>query len=54
MNFDQISAAIGIGIMRLVGTVEALFKRSRLSAFLQPAIGGLVLGGPWPCQCSFL
>ncbi|WP_158807537.1 chloride channel protein [Beijerinckia sp. L45] len=37
-------AAIGIGIMRLVGLIEALFKRSPVPAFLQPAAGGVVLG----------
>ncbi|MDR3462357.1 MAG: chloride channel protein [Beijerinckiaceae bacterium] len=39
-----ICAALGITIMRLVTVVEDLFKRSRLPAFLQPAIGGLALG----------
>jgi CIC family chloride channel protein len=39
-----ICAALGIAIMRLVTVVEDLFKRSRLPAFLQPAMGGLALG----------
>lgn len=38
-------SSVGIGIMRAVTFVEFLFKRSRLPVFLQPAIGGLVLGG---------
>ena len=37
-------AAIGIGIMRMAGLVEGLFKRSRVPTFLQPAAGGLVIG----------
>lgn len=36
---------LGIAIMRAVTFVEVVFKRSRLPAYLQPAIGGLVLGG---------
>ncbi len=40
-----ICALIGIGVMRAVTFVEFLFKRSRMPSFLQPAIGGLVLGG---------
>jgi CIC family chloride channel protein len=35
---------VGIAIMRGVTFVEFLFKRSRLPVFLQPAIGGAVLG----------
>ena len=38
-------SSVGIGIMRAVTFVEVSFKRSRLPVFLQPAIGGLVLGG---------
>ena len=38
-------AAIGIGVMRAVTFSEAAFKRSRLPAWLQPAVGGVVLGG---------
>ena len=38
-------ALIGIGVMRLVGTVEWLLKRLGLPPYLQPAFGGLVLGG---------
>ncbi len=38
-------SSVGIGIMRAVTFVEFLFKRSRLPVFLQPAIGGCVLGG---------
>ncbi len=38
-------SSVGIGIMRAVTFVEVCFKRSRLPVFLQPAIGGLVLGG---------
>jgi chloride channel protein, CIC family len=38
-------SAVGIGIMRAVTFVEDMFKRSRLSAVLQPAIGGLFVGG---------
>ncbi len=37
-------SSVGIGIMRAVTFVEVLFKRSHLPVFLQPAIGGLVLG----------
>ncbi len=37
-------SSVGIGIMRAVTFVEYLFKRSRLPVFLQPAIGGLVVG----------
>jgi CIC family chloride channel protein len=37
-------AAIGIAIMRIVGVIEAFFKAGRLPVFLQPAVGGLVLG----------
>ena len=37
-------AALGIAIMRGVTLVEALFRRSRLPSYLQPAIGGLGLG----------
>lgn len=40
-----ICAGLGIAIMRIVTLVEAIFKRSRLPAFLQPAAGGLALGG---------
>jgi chloride channel protein, CIC family len=39
-----VCAIVGIGIMRGVTFVEALFKRSRMPFFLQPVIGGLVLG----------
>lgn len=39
-----VCALIGIGVMRAVTFVEFLFKRSRMPLFLQPAIGGLVLG----------
>lgn len=35
---------VGIGIMRGVTFVEFLFKQSRIPVFLQPAIGGVVLG----------
>ncbi|HTJ01431.1 MAG TPA: chloride channel protein [Methylovirgula sp.] len=35
---------VGIAIMRGVTFVEFLFKQSRLPVFLQPAIGGAVLG----------
>jgi chloride channel protein, CIC family len=35
---------VGIGIMRAVTFVEFLFKRSHLPVFLQPAVGGLVIG----------
>lgn len=38
-------SSVGIGIMRAVTFVEFLFKRSRLPVFLQPAIGGCVIGG---------
>ena len=37
-------AALGIAIMRGVTLVEALFRRSGLPSYLQPAIGGLGLG----------
>jgi CIC family chloride channel protein len=39
-----VCAGAGIGIMRAVTVVEDLFKRSRLPLFLQPVIGGLVVG----------
>lgn len=39
-----VCAIVGIGIMRGVTFVEALFKRSRVPSFLQPVIGGLVIG----------
>jgi len=35
---------VGIGVMRAVTFVELAFKRSHLPAFLQPAVGGIVLG----------
>ncbi len=38
-------AAIGIGVMRMVGFVEWFFKLTRLPPLVQPAIGGLILGG---------
>ncbi|QXX75253.1 chloride channel protein [Methylovirgula sp. HY1] len=38
-------SSVGIGIMRAVTFVEVLFRRSHLPVFLQPAVGGLVLGG---------
>jgi chloride channel protein, CIC family len=41
----MLCAAIGIGIMRAVTFVEDMFKRSRLPAALQPAFGGLIVGG---------
>jgi chloride channel protein, CIC family len=37
-------AIFGIGMMRAVGFVEALCRRSRLPRALQPAIGGIVVG----------
>ena len=37
-------AALGIAVMRGVTLVDGLFKRSRLPAAWQPAIGGLALG----------
>ncbi len=37
-------AAVGIAIMRGVTFVEFLFKQSHLPAFLQPAIGGVIVG----------
>jgi len=39
-----VCSLIGIGIMRAVTFVEVMFKRSRLPVFVQPAIGGIVLG----------
>ncbi len=38
-------AVLGVTIMRGVTLTEDLFKRSRLPVFLQPAVGGLCLGG---------
>ncbi len=38
-------AAIGIGIMRTVSVVEWAVKRGRIPSFLQPALGGCLLGG---------
>jgi CIC family chloride channel protein len=38
-------AAFGIAIMRGVAFVEGLFRRTRLPLALQPAIGGLIVGG---------
>jgi CIC family chloride channel protein len=38
-------AAFGIAIMRGVALVEGLFRRTRLPLALQPAIGGLIVGG---------
>ncbi|MBN9009155.1 MAG: chloride channel protein [Rhizobiales bacterium] len=40
-----ICAGIGILIMRAVTLVELAFRRSRLPTAIQPAIGGLILGG---------
>ncbi|ACK50582.1 Chloride channel core [Methylocella silvestris BL2] len=37
-------AAFGIAIMRGVGSVEALFRWSRLPQWLHPVIGGLIVG----------
>ena len=39
-----ICAALGIAVMRGVTLVEDLFKRSRLPAMWQPALGGVALG----------
>jgi CIC family chloride channel protein len=39
-----VCSLVGIGIMRAVTLVEYAFKRSHLPVFLQPAVGGLVLG----------
>jgi CIC family chloride channel protein len=39
-----VCSMVGVGIMRGVTFVEFLFKRSKLPVFLQPAIGGAVLG----------
>jgi chloride channel protein, CIC family len=39
-----VCAVIGIGVMRGVTFVEALFRRSHVPAFLQPVLGGLVVG----------
>ena len=36
---------VGIGIMRAVTFVEYIFRRSKLPVFMQPVIGGLVVGG---------
>jgi chloride channel protein, CIC family len=41
----MLCSAIGIGIMRAVTFVEDVFKRSRLPIALQPAFGGLIVGG---------
>jgi len=38
-------AGIGILIMRAVTLVELVFRRSHLPAVIQPAIGGLIIGG---------
>jgi CIC family chloride channel protein len=38
-------AGIGILIMRAVTLVELAFRRSHLPAVIQPAIGGLIIGG---------
>lgn len=35
---------IGIVLMRLVGIVEGLFVRSKVSQWLRPAIGGIIVG----------
>lgn len=40
-----VCALIGIGIMRAVTFVEDVFKHSRVPLFIQPMIGGIVLGG---------
>jgi CIC family chloride channel protein len=40
-----ICAAFGVGIMRGVTLVEQLFKKSRIPGVLQPAVGGLIVGG---------
>lgn len=42
---STVCAFAGIAIMRGVVLVEAGFKRSHLPAWLQPAVGGLILGG---------
>ncbi|MGP0061378.1 MAG: chloride channel protein [Beijerinckiaceae bacterium] len=41
----MLCSAIGIGIMRAVTFVEDMFKRSQLPSVLQPAFGGLIVGG---------
>jgi len=41
----MLCSAIGIGIMRAVTFVESMFTHSRLPLVLQPAIGGLIVGG---------
>ena len=45
LGLAVLCAAVGVGVMRAVTFSEAMFKRSRLPAWLQPGIGGLVLGG---------
>lgn len=38
-------AALGVGVMRGVTLTEQVFRKSRLPAVLQPAVGGVCLGG---------
>jgi CIC family chloride channel protein len=40
-----VCALAGIGIMRLATLIEAVFRRSRVPAWLRPSIGGLLVGG---------
>ncbi len=40
-----ICAAVGIVIMRLVGTAERLVRQTRIPTWLQPGIGGVLLAG---------
>lgn len=39
-----VAALLGVGLMYCVTLAEALFRRSRLPAWMRPAIGGLVVG----------
>jgi CIC family chloride channel protein len=45
LGLALICAGLGIGIMRAVSFVESLFKRSKFPAWIQPMIGGAVVGG---------
>ncbi len=40
-----VCALIGVAIMRGVTVTESLFRRSRMPAWLRPAVGGLLVGG---------
>nr|WP_084623665.1 chloride channel protein [Acidisphaera rubrifaciens] len=45
LGVGVLCALIGIGVMRGVTLTESLFRRSRVPAWLRPAIGGIAVGG---------